>query len=314
MPESSASNPSVDILLGAYNGQNFIREQIDSIFAQTDQDWRLILSDDGSNDKTPQILREYAESCPNQCVFFQSGRHFGNPTAHSLHLIKRSSADIIFWCDQDDFWYPDKVETFRREMLTAESRYGKETPILVFSDLVPVDESMKPLEGSFVKYQKMYVENFDFRSLLLQNVVSANSMAVNHAAVDRAFGAVDPNDILMTDWWLAVVCARFGKVVYIPKAMGVYRQHQSNRVGAKHVGSPEYILSNMRKLSDVKDSLRKKKLQAGHFRKYYGDELTANELDFLKEFEKERSGPFFYWKNRQLIHSRIRLAGMMALG
>ena len=114
MKSGTDSTPKTEILLGAYNGQRFIREQLDSILAQTDQDWKLIMSDDGSGDETPKILQEYSEKFPDKCIFYKSGKRFGSPKDHSIHLVEKSSAEIILLCDQDDFWYPINYKNYNK--------------------------------------------------------------------------------------------------------------------------------------------------------------------------------------------------------
>ena len=305
---------SVNILLGAYNGQRFLREQLDSILAQTDQDWKLILSDDESTDASPDILAEYAEKYPNQCVFHRSGKRFGTPHGHYLHLLQNFPADFMFLSDQDDYWFPEKISRVRKILEDAEQVYGREMPVLVFHDLIPTDEDLNPLADSFAEYQSLYTQDFDYRSILMRNVVTGNSLAVNQAAVELALLNADQEKILLIDWWLAAVTARFGKIIYVPEALGFYRQHQQNQVGAKNVHSAEYYKNNISNLTAVKQALQGKKHQAKSFRETYEEMLTAEDIAFLKKFEQDRSGPVFYWKNRNLIHSHVLLAGMMVMG
>ena len=102
---------AIRILLAAYNGEAYLRQQLDSVLAQTCRDFQLIVSDDQSRDETPRILEEYAEKYPDMILYYRSGLRFGSAQGHFMHLLKTfSQSDYIMFCDQDDVWHPDKVE------------------------------------------------------------------------------------------------------------------------------------------------------------------------------------------------------------
>ena len=177
----------IEILMATYNGASFLREQLDSILAQTDTGWHLTVSDDGSEDGTEEIIDSYAERYPDKIIRYHAGRRFGNARDHFLHLMKEAcTAEWMLFCDQDDVWFPNKVETIRKAIREAEGEYGADKPLLVFSDQVPADEKLKPLSDSLVRYQKLYTERFDYRSLLMQNAVTGGAMAANRPLVKLA--------------------------------------------------------------------------------------------------------------------------------
>lgn len=231
-----------EILLAAYNGEEYIREQIDSILAQRDTRWHLTVSDDGSSDQTAQILDEYVRLYPDKITRYQSGRKFGNARDHFFHLMRSIHADYLLFCDQDDAWYSDKLGKTLDALLAAEQAHGRDTPILIFSDQRPTDANLQPLAPSLMRYQNQYFESFDYRSLLMQNVVTGGAMGINRALAALASQCRNETQTIMHDWWLAVVAARFGKVIYLDEVLGDYRQHGRNSVGAKNVGSLSHIL------------------------------------------------------------------------
>ena len=104
------NNMTVEILLASYNGEAYIREQIDSILAQSDKRWHLTVSDDGSTDGTAKIIDEYVARYPERIVRYRSGIRFGNARDHFFHLMKMCDAPYMFFCDQDDVWYPQKIQ------------------------------------------------------------------------------------------------------------------------------------------------------------------------------------------------------------
>ena len=304
----------IEILMAAYNGAPYIGEQIDSILQQTDTNWHLTISDDGSTDGTDAIIDEYTRQYSDSVQRVCSGQRFGGAKAHFFWMTQQCEAEYIAYCDDDDTWKADKLEKLRNAMQDAESRLGSNTPILVFSDQTVTDEKLSVIAPSLMRYQKQYFEHFDYRSILLQNVVTGGAMMVNRALARLALECVDPSRVIMHDWWMAVVAAWFGEIVYIDEPLGAYRQHGHNSVGAKDVGSAGYVRRMLSSLTHVRRALQRKKAQATVFRRTYMTRLNVVDKAFLRDFERTRSGPLFYWKNRDLIHGSHRLIGMMLLG
>lgn len=258
-------NKQIEILMAAYNGAPYIREQVDSILHQTDENWHLTLSDDGSTDGTDAILDEYSGCYPDKVKRVCSGRRFGSARDHFFWLTERCNADYIAYCDDDDVWNADKLEKLRKAMEIAEARFGSETPILVFSDQTVTDEKLNMLASSLMRYQKQYFESFDYRSILLQNVVTGGAMMINRALAELALQCADISQVMMHDWWMAAVAARFGEIVYINEPLGAYRQHGHNSVGAKNVESIAHIANKLAHLDGIRKILCEKKAQAQVF-------------------------------------------------
>lgn len=303
-----------EILLASYNGARYIREQIDSILGQKDNRWHLTISDDGSTDDTREIVDDYVRRYPQRIRRIESGRRFGNARDHFFWLIGQCDADYMLSCDQDDRWYDDKLGKTLDALLDAERERGKDCPLLVFSDQTPTDGKLRPLAPSLMRYQNQFFEYFDYRSILMQNVVTGGAMGFNRALAKLAGQCKDPTQTIMHDWWMAAVAARFGKIVYIDEQLGDYRQHGTNSVGAKDVRSIEHIIHKFAHLDGIRKTLSEKKKQAQVFSQTYEQMLEDSDCTFLKGFVKKRSGPLFFWNNRELIHGFFRLAGMMVLG
>lgn len=304
----------VEILMATYNGERYLRAQLDSILAQTDDRWHLTVSDDGSTDATVAILDEYAARYPDRITRYRSGRRFGGACGHFLHLMSRCDAPWMLFCDQDDVWRPDKVSQMLEAFDRAERDGGDGTPLLVFSDLTPVDEALRPIAESMMAYQNQHADNLDYRALLMQNVVTGGAMGVNQALRRLAGDVADEGDILMHDGWLAAIAARFGRIVYVPRQLSLYRQHGDNSVGAQDVRSAGYVARMLAAPGRVRRIMLGKKRQAAAFARIYDARLTGDDRAFLTGFIRSRSGPLFYWRHRALIHGFWRLAGMMLCG
>ena len=304
----------IEILMATYNGAPYLCEQIDSILRQTDRGWHLTISDDGSTDGTDAIIDGYVQRYPDRICRVASGRRFGGAMLHFLWLTQQCNADYMAFCDQDDVWYDGKLEALRRSMLDAEARLGGQTPVLVFSDQTVTDEKLRTLSPSLMRYQKQYFERFDYRSILIQNVVTGGAMMINRALAELALQCADTSQVVMHDWWMAAVAARFGEIVYIDEPLGAYRQHGNNSVGAKDVGSLRHILYMLGHTQRIRQTLACKKAQASVFERTYASRLGEADHLFLERFARRRSGLAFYLRHRMLIHGGLRLAGMVAFG
>ena len=306
-------NEVVEILLAVYNGERYLAEQLDSILAQSDDRWHLTVSDDGSEDASPAIIADYARRYPEKIGVRPARRRFGSARDHFFDLMATCDAEYMLFCDQDDVWYPDKVKRTREALIAAAAQWGPETPILVFSDQTPTDADLNPLAPSLMRYQGQYFETFDYRSILMQNVVTGGAMGINRALARLGRPRGDASGIIMHDWWLAATAARFGHVVYLDEPLGAYRQHVDNAVGAKNVNSAGYIARQLRALKEVRRTIVKKKRQASAFAGVFSDALTEDDRAFLSAFTRDHSGPLFWLKYRRLIHGAVRKAGMLLL-
>lgn len=304
----------VEILLASYQGKRFIREQIDSILRQNDDRWHLTLSDDGSTDGTAEILDEYARKYPERITRVCSGRRFGNARDHFFWLIGQCGAAYMITCDQDDVWYPDKVGTMLQALQNAEEGVGAQMPVLVFADQTPTDAHLTPLAPSLLRYQKQYVGSFDYRSLLIQNVVTGCAMGFNRALAELAGRCADSRQVIMHDWWMAVVAARFGQVVCIDKPLSDYRQHGQNSIGAKDVRSLSYMVRKVAKVREIRETTVERKRQAKIFWDTYARMLSGADEAFLSSFARRRSGVLFCVRYRACFHGWSRMLTMLVLG
>ena len=118
----------------------------------------------------------------------------------------------------------------------------------------------------------------------------------------------------MHDWWLGVVAARFGKVIYVDQPTMLYRQHGKNEVGAKDVQSLQYILRRIRKPAQLRRLILAKKQQAACFAQTYQAQLSAADQQFLHSYIRPHSGLVFHIRHRHLFCGFLRFAGSLLLG
>lgn len=311
---NGADMDKIEVLMAVYNGSAYIREQIDSILNQTYENWHLTISDDGSTDGTDLIADEYAAKYPEQITRIYSGVRFGNARDHFMWLSENCTSRYMLYSDQDDVFNPEKMSRLMDAMQNAERQWGRDLPILVFSDQTVVDEKLNVIEPSLMRCQKQAFDSFDYHALLIQNVVTGGAMMVNRPLCSLAVQCRSRERIIMHDWWMAATAARFGKIIYLDEPLSLYRQHGGNSVGAKRVGSAGYIAGMIGNLRGVREMILRKKSQAGVFEKTYTALLTAEDRQFLSRMKQSRSGIRFYLKNRGYIHGFFRFMGWVMLG
>lgn len=283
---------SVDILLATYNGEAYIREQIDSLLGQTYRDIRVIVRDDGSTDATREIVAEYAGKI--EIIFDHENL---GPQQNFARLMRFSTGEYIMFCDQDDVWKSDKVENSLKCMKQLEAAWGN-IPLLVHTDLCVVDKDLEVLAPSFWEYVKLNPKNNTLNRLIVQNVVTGCTMLMNRALLELSKNI--PKEAVMHDWWIALVAAAFGKIAFLDEATIYYRQHGKNQVGAS-----KYSL-----ISLIKKGLTRRKFRVQHkqIEAFYNLYKVQKEM-----FESYLSLPFcnYLTVRYRIIKFRFFRSGMM---
>lgn len=215
----------VNILLSTYNGEQFLAQQIESIQAQTYSDWNLLIRDDGSSDGTHDVIRRFvAEDERIRWINEESVENLG--VIKSFYtLTKNEEADVYFFSDQDDVWLPEKIQL----ALDEADLYLDEEPLMVYTDLQVVDQDLQVLHDSMIRTQSDHA-NTELVQELTENTVTGGVAMINRALAQLW---TETDDILMHDWYLALLATAFGKLVYIDVPTELYRQHGNNVLGAR---------------------------------------------------------------------------------
>ena len=225
-------NERVDIVMATYNGMPYIREQLQSILWQDYPQFRLLIHDDGSTDGTVEEIRKVAERYPDKVFFIEDGITFKDAKKNFEHLLKMTDADYIFLTDQDDVWLPSKVSAMLKHIKNGEQQYGgMHKPILVFSDLSPIDKNGFPKSTSMFKMENVNPRAVCLELLLSRNIIPGCVMGFNRSLLEVSLPF--PNEAVMHDWWLALVAAATGNILYVPKSLVLYRQHERNAIGVR---------------------------------------------------------------------------------
>ena len=266
----------VTVLLATFNGEKFLEEQLNSLLNQSFSDFRIVIRDDGSTDTTTDILNKWQS---NGYLKWYSGDNKGYAFSF-MDLVQASGdADYYAFCDQDDIWHSDKVSKTLQKMQEIED--DPQTPVLIHTDLRVVDRDLQVIHPSFCSLSGFRGDRLAFHHLLMQNVVTGCTVMINGALAQLASGTTVRN-ILMHDWFLALLASACGKVAFLNEATIDYRQHGKNAVGAKNSRSLRYILHRIQ--SGVRKPLEDTAHQAGILLQAYPKVFSAHQQTMLLEF------------------------------
>lgn len=218
----------ISILLATYNGEKYLSEQLDSIIAQTYKDWTLYIHDDGSKDKTIDIIKNYTNQYKNIIYIEDNQKHRG-PAESFFWLLEHVNSDYYFFADQDDVWIDNKLEISLQTIMKAEDDYGK-IPLMAFSDLMVVDQQLKIISSSLWEYTKIN-KVLKPKYLKCLALVTGCTIVINDAG--KRIGLEYKERAIMHDSLLALCISCYGKILPIHQSLILYRQHSSNSVGIK---------------------------------------------------------------------------------
>ena len=215
-------------MMATYNGELYIREQINSILEQSYTNWKLFIRDDGSTDGTRDIISQYSVQYPEKVILVEDERccHSAKLNFSTLYEVVEP-ADYYAFSDQDDIWEKEKLKKLVEMM---ESHRKK--PTLIYHDLKLVDKNKYEIARSFFEYSGLFLKSeCNIQQILMYNCVPGCTMLFNDE-LKRQIVEISPNCI-MHDWWilLATICLQ-GNVIYCDEQLGLYRQHGNNEVGA----------------------------------------------------------------------------------
>jgi len=201
----------ISVCLASYNGQSFISQQISSILPQLNLEDELLISDDGSKDLTVEIINSIQD--PRIKLYHNT---FANPSKNFEFLIEKAKGDLIFLSDQDDIWFPDKLEKHKK---CYNGFFTK--PRLVISDYSEIDGFGNELNSTRrVKFSRSI-----FKSLYINHFTGC-TMSFNASL--KTIILPFSKSIPMHDWWIGILSLYFGDVVYIKEPLIYYRRHPNS--------------------------------------------------------------------------------------
>ncbi len=256
--------------MATYNGEQYLREQIDSILQQEDVDVSILIRDDGSKDQTPAILKEYASHYPNIHILLEENvgckRCFARLADYALQNF--TQFEYFAFADQDDFWLKNKLSIGLSNISNADASM----PNLYCCRTQLTDEKLNPLPVTQVPHRNTFGE-----ALMFQPYAGC-TMIFNRRAL-QLFTLGDPDKMYLHDEWLYKMCmACGGTVVGDPNRFILYRQHGHNVVG----GNQSMLKSWKRRLNMFLSSDFQRSHEAADILDTYSEWISPQRLHTLE--------------------------------
>jgi glycosyltransferase involved in cell wall biosynthesis len=209
----------ISIALATYNGAKFLRKQLESILNQSVTDFEVVVCDDCSTDKTPQILQEYA-SRDSRFKVYQNAKNLGFKKNFE-HILTLCKGEFIAFCDQDDIWEPNHLEILYKNI--------GENDCIGANSLI-IDEKGVSQNKTLLEYWPIHVmpknEKELFQHELYSNVIQGTASLIRASLIKQALPI--PEDIKYHDYWFALVAGLNEKCKYISDVVLKYRRHSNN--------------------------------------------------------------------------------------
>ena len=243
--------PLVSIAMATYNGALYLAEQIESILSQSITDFELIISDDASSDATCELIKKYIEKDNRVRGFFNRENKGYRDTFYAS--LSHCRAEFILFCDQDDVWLSNKIETL---LGIAEDN------LLVFSDSALVDEDGRQMgiKLSDTVHMRQPGTNEVNRGFVIGNCVWGHTILFHRSLLHYTAHAENNHP---HDWWFAVVSSHLHKIRYCPMVLNHYRQHAGNLThtikrkgvtpGKKPARKMEEYLTQLSRIASIKE-------------------------------------------------------------
>jgi len=258
------------ILLSTWNGAKYLHQQITSILSQEyNGQLSLLIRDDGSQDSTGQII-EHINDGRVEALW---GKNIGAKGSFLALLAEayHRKPDFIALADQDDLWLPGKLQ---RAINALNDVSG---PALYCSALNLVDEALRPI-GTY-----SFLDVPGYENSFFCNCATGCTCAFNRAMLDLLTVLPEPDEILMHDWWLYIIAAAFGQIIYDDEPMILYRQHASNQIGMR-IGHTALFFRLRRLL--CRSAKPSRLTQAHEFSRIYRNRLTFRQAAYLSALIK----------------------------
>ncbi|MGB5965062.1 MAG: glycosyltransferase family 2 protein [Sulfurimonadaceae bacterium] len=230
------TQPLVSIPILTYNGEKYLREQLDSIFNQSYKNIEVLAFDDGSIDGTIDILEQYHKSHGLQYTINSTNLGFVKNAQCSLEACR---GDFIAPSDQDDIWKPEKIEKLLEHIGDS---------VLIYADSSTMDEDGTKHDDNYFANRVNLIQGSNPKNFFFENSVSAHAMLFRKELLKHALPI--PKAFNYHDWWIGFVAASFGKISLYPDPLVYYRRH-SEQV-TKHANDKNYSFWSRVKASETR--------------------------------------------------------------
>lgn len=218
-------NPKIEILMATYNGEKYIGEQINSIINQTYTNWNLLIRDDGSKDKTLNIIKKY-EKMDNRIILIRDNKDNLGFVKNFEELLKKSRTEFVMFSDQDDYWLENKIEKYV-EVIEKLDKKKLEKPLLIHSNSYICDKNLKILEEKFI--DSNIAGEKKSKSIFFYYIVQGATVLINRNLIKKVIPF--SNNVKLHDRYFHLISEFLGNRIFINESLMKYRQHGNNEIG-----------------------------------------------------------------------------------
>lgn len=213
--------------MSTYNGEKYIREQMDSLLKQEGVDLHIEIRDDGSIDGTADIIKEYCKKYDN--ISFVKGKNIGCLDSFMALVYSAPDCEYYAFADQDDVWKSNKLI---KGISMMESENDSNTPTLYFSNAHLVDENLDYIGEAVVKPKA--IRNMSKYRPIFGCVALGCTMVFNKKFIELVRKSKCSRNCIMHDYWFLIIASFLGELVFDSNSYILYRQHENNVYGIKH--------------------------------------------------------------------------------
>lgn len=243
-PPGREASPHLSVCVATFNGERFVAEQLRSILEQLGPEDEVVISDDGSSDRTLEIVRSFGDSRVRILV----GNSFRSAVRNFENALRHASGDVLVLSDQDDVWLPGRLAKIRERFA------GSHPPVhLVVLDATVIDESGATLHPSL--FRKIGAGPGILKNVY-DNTYVGCCLAFSRGLLDVALPF--PPGIPMHDMWLGLLAEIFGSVEFVPGTWLAYRRHGANATPMRRQFRP---LTQIRRRWTLATSLARRTLE-----------------------------------------------------
>ncbi len=242
----------VDILMCTYNGEDFIELQIQSILDQTHTDFKLIIIDDSSNDKTVEIIKKMILN-DKRIELHQNKKNLGyfNNFLNGLDFVK---SDYLFFSDQDDIWAENKVEIQLADLMLEDDNV-----LMNFSNSYLLYDKIQSQANYETKRDSYKIKSYYSSpiELALRNIVSGHTILIRSnqiPSIKKSFSKITDIQNLYFDYILTLVLLDLGRIKYINESFVYFRQHINSTSTKMRMNYFKYVSSNAHAFSQISES------------------------------------------------------------
>lgn len=268
------TDKKVAIVLSTYNGEKYIEKQLESLVNQTYKNIDIYIRDDGSKDKTTEIIEKYESKYNNIKLIKANNVGLVNSFYEGLKSAFETG-DYFAYCDQDDYWHQDKIERAIEKLEYSNNN----TPTVLFTEFNYCDANLE-----FVEKSNMNKKGTSFKNSLVECIASGNTMVFNKKMA-KLILETNTQNVCLHDWWLYMIATGIGNIIYDPEPSLEYRR-TGNNVTPGGRGFLKLQIFRIKKFL-FGDYLKKVKKQIQKYDENFHNELSEENQKLINLFIKD---------------------------